>query len=244
MNTPELATEFCFTGQFLELIFDRGKAKYIRLAIADREALHPLTIKLTKQARAGLVQSSSQDVLSPLRPQEALQIIGIQKLDRSGQPKWKAHRIQRIPASSGSGLGQGDSAHGSSLNHAIVNRLATPLLPVAPPFSLSTPAAFPPVSIPKGKTLKILTCRKSGCTKKGGNRQCQVLQRLLGDRGLAQQVTFEETGCLGKCSMAPNLVLMPGKKRLSGMKPEAIVDLIERLAQRGQGGSNAAEGAV
>jgi NADH:ubiquinone oxidoreductase subunit E len=40
---------------------------------------------------------------------------------------------------------------------------------------------------------------------------------------------MEKSGCLGKCSMAPNIVLMPGKKRLSGMKPEAIAELLTSL---------------
>lgn len=74
-----------------------------------------------------------------------------------------------------------------------------------------------------------MICQKSGCLKKGGKRQRQAIENLLRDRGLHDSVTLQETGCLGKCSMAPNVVLMPGKKRLSGMKPEAIAEMLETL---------------
>ncbi|HEY9612113.1 MAG TPA: (2Fe-2S) ferredoxin domain-containing protein [Allocoleopsis sp.] len=49
------------------------------------------------------------------------------------------------------------------------------------------------------------------------------------DRGLQDQVKIERTGCLKRCSQAPNVVLMPGKTRLSGMHPDAIATLIESL---------------
>ncbi|AFZ17189.1 (2Fe-2S) ferredoxin domain-containing protein [Allocoleopsis franciscana] len=76
---------------------------------------------------------------------------------------------------------------------------------------------------------KILMCQKSGCIKRGGKRLCQELEATLCDRGLQDRVKIERTGCLKRCSQAPNLVLMPGKTRLSGMHPEAIATLIENL---------------
>jgi NADH:ubiquinone oxidoreductase subunit E len=54
----------------------------------------------------------------------------------------------------------------------------------------------------------------------------QAIETILRDRGLHEWVDLQASGCLGKCSMAPNIVLMPGKKRLSGMNPEAIADLL------------------
>lgn len=77
--------------------------------------------------------------------------------------------------------------------------------------------------------LKIMICQKSGCQKKGSSKRYQQLEKVLRDRNLLDRVEFRETGCLGKCSMAPNMVMMPGKKRLSGMSLEAIVEMIERL---------------
>jgi NADH:ubiquinone oxidoreductase subunit E len=79
---------------------------------------------------------------------------------------------------------------------------------------------------PVPNKVKLLICQKSGCQKKGSQKQRQAIERNLEARGLAQSVIIQETGCLGKCSMAPNVVLMPGKQRLSGMKPDAIADLL------------------
>ncbi len=87
-------------------------------------------------------------------------------------------------------------------------------------------------SVPTKKTqpkLKLLVCAKSGCQKRGGKQQHRLIKRLLSDRNL-NHVTIEETGCLGKCSMAPNIMLMPAKKRLSGMRPEAMADLVEKMS--------------
>jgi hypothetical protein len=83
-------------------------------------------------------------------------------------------------------------------------------------------------SQPKAKA-KILMCQKSGCLKRGGKRLCQELEETLCDRGLQDRVKIERTGCLKRCSQAPNVVLMPGKTRLSGMHPDAIATLIENL---------------
>jgi hypothetical protein len=77
--------------------------------------------------------------------------------------------------------------------------------------------------------VKILMCQKSGCLKRGGKKLCQQLEAILRDRGLQDQVKIERTSCLKKCSQAPNVVLMPGKQRLSGMHPETIAALVENL---------------
>jgi (2Fe-2S) ferredoxin len=84
----------------------------------------------------------------------------------------------------------------------------------------------------RDKKVKLLVCQKSSCQKKGGKRQRQAIEAALCTQGLQHLVVIEETGCLGKCSMAPNIVLTPGKKRLSGMKPEAIVELLKTLENR------------
>ena len=85
---------------------------------------------------------------------------------------------------------------------------------------------------PLPKKVKLLLCQKSGCLKKGSQKQRQAIERNLEIRGLSQSVIIQETGCLGKCSMAPNIMLMPGKKRLSGMKPEVIADLLTNNNQK------------
>lgn len=92
-----------------------------------------------------------------------------------------------------------------------------------------------PETILAGKTssipekAKILVCQKSGCLKRGGKGLCKALEAALCSRNLQDRVSIEHTGCLKRCKEAPNMVLMPGKTRLSGMKPDAIATLLENL---------------
>lgn len=218
-DTPsETISEFCLTGQFLAFVFDEGKLKYLRLAVTDQE----LQIKLSKRARASLfcLKGNSQTVLQPW---QTVQILGVRKLSRKGKLQWKADHIQRIDT-------EGELSFPNTWQQTCDTRLE----------QCQSPADYRPTDLKfAGKKdkrskaqqthFKVLTCHKSGCAKKGGTQQCKTIATLLQERGLSQQVSVETTGCLGKCSMAPNLLLMPGKKRLSGMKPSAIVDLIERL---------------
>lgn len=84
--------------------------------------------------------------------------------------------------------------------------------------------------LPQERKAKIMVCQKSGCLKRGGKKLLSSLETALCDRGLQNQVTIERTGCLKRCSQAPNMVLMPGKTRLSGMSPDAIAALLENLS--------------
>lgn len=86
--------------------------------------------------------------------------------------------------------------------------------------------------LPSQPKAKILVCQKSGCRKRGGKKLSQALESALCDRGLQDQVIIKETGCMKRCSKAPNMVLMPGKTRLSGMKPKAIATLLDNLSER------------
>lgn len=206
-------SEFCLTGQFLAFVFDDGKVRYLRLGIADQE----LQIKLSKQARAALLRSKGNEA-AILQPWQTVRILGVRKLNRQGELKWKAHEIQRVTAPGEFPLPNDWRELTPDCSTEVCQTTKA---------SRKDPASQSKKS--KKANFKILTCHKSGCAKRGGDRQCQAITKLLQERGLSQQVSVETTGCLGKCSMAPNLLLMPGKKRLSGMKPAAIVDLIERL---------------
>jgi NADH:ubiquinone oxidoreductase subunit E len=138
---------------------------------------------------------------SPLRPLDVIRVCGEILCDRdTGECKLKAYCIEKDRVQSSQSENIGE-----------------------------TPSPLPASPSPKPLTqLKLLICQKSGCQKRGGKQHYRHLQRVLIDRAL-HHVTIEQTGCLGKCSMAPNVMLMPGKKRLSGMKPEAIADLLEAL---------------
>lgn len=88
--------------------------------------------------------------------------------------------------------------------------------------------AQPEKSVKKNKSsFRLVVCNRSKCQRQGGRQQHRELETALRDRGL--DTTIEQADCLGKCSLAPNVMLMPGKKRLSGMKPSAIADLLKSL---------------
>ncbi len=193
--------DFCLEGQFLGFGREGYKIKSLHLAIADTV----IQIKLAKAARAGV-----QDM--PL-PGDWVKVHGTQKFKPEEQQiKLKAERLTRVVECLLSDSPVGELS-GNHPTEATVNSNEFPLPP-------------PPPTIQQ-QQFKILVCQKSDCQKKGGRRQQTALQEVLRDRGLSQQVELEKTGCLGKCSMAPNLVLMPGKQRLSGMALEAIVELLQ-----------------
>uniref|UniRef100_B8HWF1 (2Fe-2S) ferredoxin domain-containing protein n=1 Tax=Cyanothece sp. (strain PCC 7425 / ATCC 29141) TaxID=395961 RepID=B8HWF1_CYAP4 len=158
-----------------------------------------LEIKLSKQSRASLG--------TVIHPQDWIQVYGAEICDRHSQNcKLKAYQINRI-----SSQVENHSASFPEVVQTTIDKEAETLIQN----QHNSVSAF-----------KILVCQKSGCQKKGAKQQQQRLKTALQERGLSDRVTFESTGCLGKCSMAPNTMLMPGKKRLSGMSTGAIVDLI------------------
>ncbi|HBL10798.1 MAG TPA: hypothetical protein DD379_05225 [Cyanobacteria bacterium UBA11162] len=78
------------------------------------------------------------------------------------------------------------------------------------------------------KSGKILLCQKSGCRKRGGDKLVHALEQALANLGLKNSITIEKTGCQKRCKMAPNFVLMPGKKKYSQISPHAIAPLLEQ----------------
>ena len=75
---------------------------------------------------------------------------------------------------------------------------------------------------------KVLFCQKSTCWKKGGKAAYEALQEELENRGLADRVTIQKTGCLKQCKKAPNMVMMPDKARYSKVKEKQVVGLIDK----------------
>lgn len=99
--------------------------------------------------------------------------------------------------------------------------------------AVSEPPVRPVPSSPiknqsNSKPSKILLCQKSDCQKRGGQAVCKALEEELCDRGLQDQVKIEKTGCLKKCKLGPNLVVMPDKTRYTQVKPEDISRVIEK----------------
>jgi len=136
------------------------------------------------------------------QPGELIRVTGIGKLDH-GALKLKATQITPL------------IEHGSTL-----------------PASPSSPTS-PVTQASKIKSkIKVLVCQKSGCLKKGGKELGEALDRILCERNLNQHVTIERTGCVKRCSAAPNLVIMPGNHRYVEVRPGMLPQIADAIAQR------------
>jgi Thioredoxin-like [2Fe-2S] ferredoxin len=207
----EINTKFTIEGQFLGFVTeeDENIFKYMRMVVADEE----LQVKLSKQARASLYRILEKNYFIGLRPWDLIQVIGEQTLDRAtGELRLKAEEINLLNANSTTKI--------ASLTD--VNCQNTTPCPAKTKLSVSKSSA-------SKSPAKLLICHRSSCQKKGGRRQHQAIETMLRDRGLHECVSLQKSDCLGKCSLAPNIMLMPGKKRLSGMNPEAIAELLANL---------------
>ena len=79
----------------------------------------------------------------------------------------------------------------------------------------------------KNKTGKILLCRKSSCSKRGGKQLYSALTETLNQLGLQNRVTIELTGCQKQCKKAPSLILMPGKVKHTYVNPKNLTSLLQ-----------------
>jgi (2Fe-2S) ferredoxin len=142
-----------------------------------------------------------------LQPGESIQVMGVGKFDRQAdQLKLKATQITPL-------------AEGRPIMAATAS---------SPPSSASECKNKPKIK-PK---IKVLLCQKSGCLKKGGKGLCEALNRALCDRNLEQDVLIERTGCLKRCSAAPNLVIMPGNQHYTEVRLKTLPQIADAIAHR------------
>lgn len=78
------------------------------------------------------------------------------------------------------------------------------------------------------KPVKILICQKSDCRKRGGKAVCQALEESLRESGLQDRVKIKATGCMSRCKLGPNVVVMPDKTRYTKFKPKEVPQLIAK----------------
>jgi (2Fe-2S) ferredoxin len=190
---------FSLEGQFLGFVREScGKLKYLRIAVEMNE----FQIKLSKESRANLHQV--------LVPGDWIQVLGESKQKgRNDEVKLKAYQVNK--------LSQDSIVFGLRQCTQVPEILAEPTCTLAKnPVASARPKA------------KILICQKSGCVKRGGKKLCQELEAALCDRGLQNHVAIKHTGCLKRCSSAPNMVLMPDKTRCSKMAPKEIADFLAK----------------
>lgn len=107
-------------------------------------------------------------------------------------------------------------------------------LPLCSPIEPSTSANLPTATTQRSKlkpNIKVLVCQKSGCLKRGGKGLCKALDQILRDRHLQPYVTIKPTGCLKRCSAAPNLVIQPGNQRYTDVRPKSLPQIATAIAQ-------------
>ncbi|MBS0016086.1 MAG: NAD(P)H-dependent oxidoreductase subunit E [Arthrospira sp. SH-MAG29] len=114
-----------------------------------------------------------------------------------------------------------------NLKNAKVKLKATKIISASEPSVRPVNSSSAPTKS-KAKPAKILICQKSDCRDRGGQTVCRVLEQALCDRGLHDQVKIEKTGCLKKCKLGPNLVVMPDKAHYTKVKPSDISQVIEK----------------
>ena len=101
---------------------------------------------------------------------------------------------------------------------------------------LSAPAVkeTPLVEAPKAKpskskksAAKVLICKKSNCWKSGGKEVYKELVSELDKNGIGDRVEIKTTGCLNRCKKAPNIVVLPDKKKYVKVKPKQIPAIVK-----------------
>lgn len=195
---------FNFEGQFLGFVCRDRTPKYLRLRVLSEEML----IKLPKAMRVAWGLS--------LQPGDLLRVAGIGKVDRHTHAlKLKATQItplaDRLPQL-GATIGPTTLANTPSSKSLEASR---------------QPNIQPTKAQPK---IKILVCQKSDCLKRGGNGLCKALGQALCDRRIDQYVTIKRTGCLKRCSSAPNLVVIPGNRRYKAVGLKNLPQIADAIA--------------
>lgn len=74
---------------------------------------------------------------------------------------------------------------------------------------------------------KVLICRKSSCSKRGGKQLYRALIETLKQLGLQERVGIELTDCQKQCKQAPSLILMPGHVKHAYVHPDNLASLLK-----------------
>jgi (2Fe-2S) ferredoxin len=199
-------SEFDLEGEFLGFVSNQSrKFKFIQFGLAKCNASAGFTagnikIKLPKELRKVLSLALSLG--------DRIRVVGCSKLHPlTGKIKFKAYDVTALPLCS------------------------IQKLPLQPSI-LSEGNNSQPACLPKAK---ILVCQGSGCRKRGAKSLLSKIEKSL-SKGKAskealgrvqKQVKIQSTGCIKKCSNAPNCIVQVGKKKYSQMKPDAIASLLE-----------------
>ena len=74
----------------------------------------------------------------------------------------------------------------------------------------------------------IKVCGKPDCMKQGGKALCKALDKALSSGEWDPSIEIQFTGCMGKCSQGPNLIVMPDKKRYSNVTAQDVPKVLNQ----------------
>ena len=195
-----LVSEFTIIGSLEDLVVSaKGKIKYLSLSTPEEDYL---------------IAVAKQKALSKyLKPGCHLKVTGMRKYKlHQGVVEYKAYNIELLQ--------EQDTSHKAMPSYEVCSSRETR------PTQLRASARLAPIATNQTKA-KILVCQGSSCGKKGGQTICQILQTELTANGITNEVKIQTTGCLKQCKQAP-VLMMPGKKRYSKVKPEQVSKLVAK----------------
>jgi (2Fe-2S) ferredoxin len=220
---------FNLEGQFVGFVGNIHNWKALRLRMQSMQHPEEIQIKLPRELR--------QSVGIFLHPNQWIRVEGYGKLDpKSNYLKFKATQVTLINEQPPSSLEEPPCA---TLATAIplTTESCNPLLGstslMATPCTGTACPDIEPTRVRSGNPqpkIKIRVCQKSGCLKKGGKGLCDALAKVLNEEKIAEFVTIERTGCVKRCSSAPNITI--GKEIYSGVRPHRLKQVTHAIAQR------------
>jgi (2Fe-2S) ferredoxin len=75
----------------------------------------------------------------------------------------------------------------------------------------------------------IFVCTDDNCAEAKSKKLRDELRELIKDRALDEDIRCARTGCLGKCCDGPNVVVTPGDRWFTGVKPKDAEDLLDAV---------------
>lgn len=195
-NSQLFSSRFFLEGRFAGFSPQKKKNPFKYLRLVTAEGEY--CIKLPKYLQI--------EVVAHFTPGHWVQISGTRKEKSDGTLQLKADAIIHANPSS------------QTVPHSTCEASAAE--------SAQAESALPSVAPCPAKTSKILICRNSGCTQRGGQAVYEQIIALLHDLGLTDQVTLKPTQCMGCCKAGPNLIFMPDQARYSRVRPDAVSDLV------------------
>ena len=195
------ATRFCLIGRFTAFL-PGEKSPYQMISLEAVQAEDHLNSRLVPELIAHQVLLSKdlrRMMYRYLAPQDWVRVVGEQMLNRrNGQMEWRAAEISKLSAF------QVDRLKHEMVSHKRINASGA------------------------GLAARVLICQESSCRQRGSLAVKEAMAHALTETEGSSKVVIQATGCLKRCKLGPNVVMMPGGS-YSRMTVEAGRSLIQKL---------------